>query len=317
MKDINGITDYKDIVIQIKNIAKEFNKEYIPKFSKSIRRIIKENRNIPKTEIKRKIYVSTMATISKMSVDIARKVEDLIGEEDEYTKGHVGNTSEIANKIAEVVVRDDSILAKYIKEKAPQERPFDELDEAIIERYKDVFFYDIYAGGLLHDIGKLAISMKTYPEVNKDGKIEYYSLLTLPRKLTEDEFEIIKTHTDLGYNILMQVAEEIENSIDLKYKINVKYALEMIGQGILYHHERVDGNGYHKLANEKIPVIAKIIQTADIYDALTSVRPYKNAWSDEEARAEMRKYENVQCDKIYLDALDEVVKAKQENLSFA
>ena len=302
------MVEYSEIINQIKNTAEEINKQYIPIFSKNARRIIKENKDKPKAEIREKLYINTMSTISKMSIDIAKKVEDLIGEEDEYTKGHVSNTSEVANKIAQVVALDESILSKYIMEKNPKEKPFDKLDEASILKYKSLFFYDIHAGGLLHDVGKLAISQKIYPEKNKDGQIEYYSLLTLPRKLTDEEFEIIKTHTDIGYDILMQVASRIEETIDPKYKLNIKGALEMIGQGILYHHERVDGNGYHKLPNEKIPVIAKVIQTADIYDALTSKRPYKEAWSDEESRAEMRKYENKQCDSKYLDALDKVVK---------
>lgn len=103
-------------------------------------------------------------------------------------------------------------------------------------------------GAFLHDIGKIGISD---------------TILLKPGKLTQDEFEIVKQHVVLGVEIL-------ENNKWLKDAIDV----------VLYHHEKFDGSGYiHGLTSKDIPVNAKIFAIADVFDALTSSRPYKKAFS--------------------------------------
>lgn len=97
---------------------------------------------------------------------------------------------------------------------------------------------------LLHDIGKIYIDNKI---INK------------PNKLTKKEYEIVKQHTKFGYEILSK-----DKNID-----------KSISENILYHHENVDGLGYYKLKN--IPLFARIIHIADVYDALTSERPYRKS----------------------------------------
>ena len=111
----------------------------------------------------------------------------------------------------------------------------------------------LYAAAPMHDVGKIGIA---------DG------ILLKPDKLTPEEFEIIKTHTDIGVSILtgndslMAAARDIAGS----------------------HHERWDGTGYPKgLSGENIPLLARICAVADVFDALTSQRPYKAAWPVEEA----------------------------------
>lgn len=101
----------------------------------------------------------------------------------------------------------------------------------------------------LHDIGKIGI-----PD----------SVLLKPGKLTPEEFQMIKSHTVLGSRILtgsrfrvMQLAEEVAR----------------------YHHEKWDGSGYLGLKGEEIPLIARIVAVADVFDVLTHPRPYKAAWS--------------------------------------
>ncbi len=101
-------------------------------------------------------------------------------------------------------------------------------------------------GGLLHDIGKLLIPNEI---ITKEGK------------LTEDEFKIIKTHTMKGYQILK------DQQVDLR----IKYA-------VLMHHERTDGSGYpNGFIGDQINEYAKIIAVADVYDAMTCNRRYRNA----------------------------------------
>lgn len=109
----------------------------------------------------------------------------------------------------------------------------------------------------LHDIGKIGIP---------DG------ILLKPGKLTTEEFAHMKTHTKIGAGILggsrfpmLQLAEEIT----------------------LYHHEKWDGNGYYGLAGEEIPLAARIVSIADVFDVLTHSRPYKEAWPVEKALAEI------------------------------
>jgi len=119
--------------------------------------------------------------------------------------------------------------------------------------------------GLLHDIGKIAIDD---------------SILNKPGKLTEQEWEEIKRHPDIGYRIL-----------------STSYDFLELADCILAHHEKWAGTGYPKgLKGEDIPRIARIIAIADSYDAMTSERPYRKAMSEEEACIEIRKNSGTQFD---------------------
>ena len=112
----------------------------------------------------------------------------------------------------------------------------------------------------LHDIGKIGIS---------DG------ILLKPGKLSHDEFEIIKTHTTIGNEIIDSIALTLpDNDMYLKYAQEICH----------YHHERWDGNGYPSgLKGEEIPIAARTISIVDVYDALVSPRCYKSAYSHEES----------------------------------
>ncbi len=129
--------------------------------------------------------------------------------------------------------------------------------------------------GILHDIGKIAISDQIL------GKID---------KLTEEEFDTIKKHPALGANILKPLSF-------LSTEISI----------ILNHHERVDGKGYYKLSNEEIPLASKILIIADSYDAMTSDRPYRKALSKEQAIQELKNNVGTQFDphlvEIFVQAL--------------
>ena len=106
---------------------------------------------------------------------------------------------------------------------------------------------------ILHDIGKIAV-----PE----------QILDKPGKLTDEEFDVVKKHPQAGADIISSIP-----------------SYESILEGIVHHHERWDGKGYPKGLSEKdIPLIARIICIADVYDALTEDRPYRKAWSGEQVR---------------------------------
>ncbi|MFU8789036.1 MAG: bacteriohemerythrin [Methylobacter sp.] len=113
----------------------------------------------------------------------------------------------------------------------------------------------LYVTAPMHDVGKIGIAD---------------AVLLKPGKLTEEEFEIMKTHTDIGVSIL--TGNDALNAA----------ARDIAGS----HHERWDGTGYPQgLAGEQIPILARICSVADVFDALTSVRPYKKAWTVEDATA--------------------------------
>lgn len=122
------------------------------------------------------------------------------------------------------------------------------------------YIEDIYNSSILHDIGKVGV-----PD----------AILLKPGKLSPDEFEIIKTHTTLGGDALRAVEEKLEGQSFLTLGKEIAYA----------HHEKWDGSGYPRgLKGEKIPLSARIVALADVYDALTSQRVYKEAFSHEKAK---------------------------------
>lgn len=111
--------------------------------------------------------------------------------------------------------------------------------------------------GLLHDIGKIAIEE---------------NILNKSEELTEDEWQEIKRHSEIGYRILNTVNDMLE-----------------ISEYVLYHHERWDGKGYPKgLKGEEIPLQSRIITIIDAYDAMTSQRSYRSALPEESAIEELK-----------------------------
>jgi HD-GYP domain-containing protein (c-di-GMP phosphodiesterase class II) len=124
----------------------------------------------------------------------------------------------------------------------------------------------------MHDVGKISV-----PD----------SILRKPSALTPEEFEIVKEHTVRGHAIAQQVA-----------------ALSPLADVIRSHHERLDGSGYpNGLSGDEIPLLARIIAVADTYDALTSKRPYREAWSHVEAMAEIMRVRGETLDPACVDAL--------------
>jgi putative two-component system response regulator len=128
----------------------------------------------------------------------------------------------------------------------------------------------------LHDLGKLVI-----PE----------EILLKPATLTEEEFDIIKTHTTLGERILLRSGAKSR-------------LLTMAGEIARTHHEHWDGSGYpHGLSGTEIPLAGRIVAVADVYDALTRTRPYKSRWTREEAIRAIVQRRGSKFDPEIVDAL--------------
>lgn len=130
----------------------------------------------------------------------------------------------------------------------------------------------------LHDVGKIAI-----PD----------SILLKPGKLTFEEFEIMKSHTRLGAEILSGGRTKL---------------LQMAECIALSHHEKWAGNGYPRgLKGEDIPIEGRIVTVADVFDALTHDRPYKKAWTLGEAMAEIESQKGQQFDPSVIQAFKKVL----------
>ncbi len=132
----------------------------------------------------------------------------------------------------------------------------------------------------LHDIGKIGI-----PD----------HILLKPGKLTADEFEIMKTHTTIGARILSGSRSPM---------------LQMAREIALTHHERWDGEGYAGLDGEAIPLPGRIVAVADTFDALIHQRPYKVAWSREDAVSEIDRERSRQFDPRVVDAFLRVMRRR-------
>jgi putative nucleotidyltransferase with HDIG domain len=139
----------------------------------------------------------------------------------------------------------------------------------------------IRRGAMLHDIGKIGV-----PD----------SILRKPGKLTDEEWEIMRKHPEYAFNIISPI-EYLRSALDIPY----------------CHHEKWDGTGYPRgLKEREIPLPARLFAVIDVYDALTSDRPYRKAWTNEEAidyiRAESGKHFDPEIVRTFLEMIE-----KEEN----
>ena len=157
--------------------------------------------------------------------------------------------------------------------------------EAYADR-SEIFFRNVVLAAPMHDIGKIKI-----PD----------AILNKPGKLTPEEFAVMKKHTAYGADIIakMMGAEEEKEYRDIAVNI------------ARFHHERYDGNGYpDRLKGEDIPLEARVMALADVYDALISDRVYKKAFTRTEAMATIREGRGTQFDPeltdLFLDLVNEL-----------
>jgi len=130
---------------------------------------------------------------------------------------------------------------------------------------------DVRAAALLHDIGKLDISKE---------------ILYKAARLTQEEFEEMKRHVEKGVEMLEPVGGSLRRVLPI----------------ILSHHDRFDGSGYHPTLGNDIPLEARIIAVADVYDSLTSDRPYRKAMSPFDAKEVVTKESGTEFDPQVVDA---------------
>ena len=165
---------------------------------------------------------------------------------------------------------------------------------AFADQIDEEFISTIYRASPLHDIGKVGISD---------------SILLKPGKLTPEEFAIMKTHVEIGYQTLKNVEKRHQNNAFIRMGLDITR----------YHHEKWDGSGYlsgHK--GTQIPLSARIMTLADVYDALRSRRVYKDPYPHETSMAILAEGRGTQFDPALLDlfvAYDKEFEALYDSFS--
>ncbi|ASJ71911.1 Cyclic di-GMP phosphodiesterase response regulator RpfG [Granulosicoccus antarcticus IMCC3135] len=189
---------------------------------------------------------------------------------------------EIANRLAEAAeFRDDATGKHTFRVGTIAALVAEELG------YSADFVELINKAARLHDLGKIGI-----PD----------AILLKPGKLTEDELDLMKQHCVIGAKVLSGGHSEL---------------LEMAEQIALSHHEQWNGNGYpNQLKGKEIPIEARIVSVVDVFDALTHVRPYKEAWSEQEAIEYITNHKGEQFDAKVVDAFLSVLTKKSGDVDF-
>ncbi len=164
------------------------------------------------------------------------------------------------------------------------------------DQLTDEFMSDVVSSAPLHDIGKIKVSDLI---LNKTGR------------LTDEEFSVMKSHTTAG-------SEVIEHAMRMVSEADSPYLREADNLA-LYHHEKWDGSGYPTgLKGEEIPLSARIMAVADVFDALVSKRSYKDGLSYEDAMAIIQSGAGTHFDPLIVNAFvqagDEVRKAMEANM---
>jgi response regulator RpfG family c-di-GMP phosphodiesterase len=256
--------------------------------------IIEQNRNIVRNELIFKIasfstwflltlvFVSLLIRASWANI-LKTKAEEGLTETNHWLERTVAEKTREIKAIQEVSIQALAILAEhydpdtgehlrriqlyvrflleYLSSSANQYTEYVQHHAGYIEA--------IVFASVLHDVGKTAIPLE---------------ILIKPEKLTPEEFEIVKNHTTIAGQALDSA------NLIFREEFGKDSYLALASDIAIYHHEKWNGEGYpHRLKGTDIPLSARITAIADVYDALTSERPYKKPWSHESAYAEIVK----------------------------
>lgn len=180
--------------------------------------------------------ISQGVRIERIQNNLITTLATAVEERDENTGGHIVRTEQYVAKLVDKIRKRE----KYAK--LPR-----------------LYFRNVVMAAPMHDLGKIKI-----PD----------NILNKPGKLTPEEYEIMKKHSEYGARVIQNSMKNVDDDTYLNVAVNIAK----------YHHERYDGTGYpERLKGEQIPLEARIMALADVYDALTTKRPYKDAFSKEKA----------------------------------
>jgi putative two-component system response regulator len=201
------------------------------------------------------------AQIFNLQNAVLSTVTDLVEFRDDVTGGHIARTQKYLTILLDKLIKDKI----YTNEISGWDMDY------------------LLPSAQLHDVGKIAISDL---------------ILNKPGKLTQEEFEIMKTHAAIGVDAIKKIEKNTEEHAFLRH------AKRIAGT----HHEKWDGTGYPAgLKGEDIPLEGRLMAIADVYDALISTRPYKKAFSTDEARQIIESGKGTHFDPVLVEVFSEVV----------
>ena len=209
--------------------------------------------------------------------------EELTKEVEEKTANIVKMHDKFILGMATMVESRDNSTGGHIKRTSEGVRILlEEMRKDPNNNIDDKFYLNMIKAAPMHDLGKIAVDD---------------AILRKPGRFTPEEFEVMKTHAEKGVGIIRQILADTDDDYFKGIAENVAH----------YHHERWDGSGYpHHLVGEEIPIEARIMAIADVYDALVSKRVYKDSFSFEEANKIMMdsfgKHFDASLEKYYVAA---------------
>ncbi|WP_022978926.1 HD-GYP domain-containing protein [Ideonella sp. B508-1] len=220
--------------------------------------------------------------------ELARRVDELLLAQELMLSGmaELAETRDV--ETGNHVLRTQHYVALLARQLRHDPRHADALDEAQIQR--------IVKAAPMHDIGKIGI-----PD----------HILLKPGPLTAEELDLMRQHTTIGSRAIRHAIARAQDTLGQTFSLDtqpesLRY-LEVAHLIALYHHERWDGQGYPEgLAGEAIPLEARLMAVADVYDALTHERVYKPAWSMASTEAQILAGAGTQFDPAVVQAFDAV-----------
>ena len=244
------------------------------------------------------LNIHTGDEIEKMYQSYLTTTEDILRfiREDQAKSGKISKLQNgLILTLADVVESRDKCTGDHVRKTAAYANIIMQQlirDGVYTDRLTDEFVADVVASAPLHDVGKVHISD---------------AVLNSPGRLTDEEYRIMKEHTTIGAEIIRNAIETVSDH-DADY---LKEAQNLAN----YHHERWDGKGYPSgLAGEQIPLSARIMAVADVFDALYSKRSYKEGFSFEKSMGIIQEGAGTQFDPRIVEAF---VRTKDEVLRVA
>ena len=223
--------------------------------------------------------------LKKKALNGIKKVFDEVSVTRKISMDNLSLVKEIAKELVLQILESDEILIDFLDLQNYDDYTYrHSLSVAIFSvaighklGYSTSLLMDLATGALLHDIGKTEISI---------------DLINKPGRLTDEEYATIRLHPEMA-------VERLKSGHSIS---------SFVLNGILSHHERFNGTGYPRgLSGTDIPVYGRILAVADVYDALTSVRPYRKAWFPDEAIEYLVKYRGIHFDPEIIDAFLKIV----------
>lgn len=226
--------------------------------------------------------VKNLLELRKYQRIVENRANLLANEVKEVTKSIIEREKETLEVLVETAKKKDSDTGNHVVRVAKYSKVLAKALGMSEEEQEEIYY-----AAQLHDLGKIGINDWL---INKNGQF------------TIEEYEVIKTHTTIGYDILKNRSS--------------KY-LKKGGIVALSHHERYDGLGYpNGLKGNEIPIEGRIVAIADVFDALLMKRSYKDSWSIEEATDYINKNRGTQFDPylvdIYMDNIEEIRRISYE-----